>query len=506
MRLPVTPDLHINAFSGASITELESGVTNGMVEKTGGRVYLTQRPSIDIFEDAGTHVADARGRAINYWDETGGLYILNNGTLYKNSQSNAISTLPTAGTRKCRFLVLGETLILLDAENNQAFTISNSDAVAEITDTDFPPNQTPAQNLAYGGAILDKYLFVMDTKGVIYNSTLSTPATWLALDFKEAEREPDGGVYLGKHHDNIVAYGVKTIEFFYNASNSVGSPLNRRQDISYNIGCSSGESVWQDGDRSFFVGANDSGALGVFSLEQFAVKKVSNSSIDSFLTQAIVKDGFIAVGSGLSAAGHIFYLLTLYSLPSDLVPDITLVYDDTTGLWGEWETSINGLSKFPLVAWSKRYGVIERYGEGILSNGDLITLNDNLQPQDTLLGSSYIVDDYVEAGYVVEAGITGTPITMTARTGMYDAGTNRYKYPSTIKQVSDRTATTQDLTIRWTNENNSAFNTGRTVDTSLNAKLSRLGRYQRRNHEIEYSGTEVLRIEALEGDLTVGYD
>ncbi len=500
MRISAIADLQINAFASAVITEKESGITNGVVKKRGEILYLTQRPSIDVFEDAGTHIADERGRAIIYWPETAGLYILNNGTLYNNSQSSSLSTSPTAGTKKCKFLIVGETLVLLDKENGQAFTISNADAVAEITDTDFPPKQTPAISLAYGGAVLDKYLFVMDVNGVIYNSSLDDGSAWDALDFKEAEREPDGGVYLGKHHDNIVAYGVGSIEFFWDATNSVGSPLNRRQDISFQIGCSSGESVWEEADRSFFIGTNHSGALGVYTLEQFQIRKISTETIDSFLTKSIVNDGFEAMGCGVSGQGHIFYQLTIYSEPSDKNPAITLVYDDTSGFWGEWETSINDLSVFPLVDWTKRQGTIERFGEGILSNGDLITLKDNLIPQDSLLSSKYVEDGYVEAGYVEESAGTTANINLKTRTGMFDAGTNQYKFLSNLKHVADTTTTTQTLTIKWSNENNSTFTTGRTIDTSKNEKLTRLGRFRRRNHELDYSGSEVLRIEGLEGD------
>lgn len=64
MRLPVTPNLHINQFSGATITELESGMTNGVGEKRGDIIYLTQRPSIDVFADASDNSAAGRGRAI----------------------------------------------------------------------------------------------------------------------------------------------------------------------------------------------------------------------------------------------------------------------------------------------------------------------------------------------------------------------------------------------------------------------------------------------------------
>ncbi len=493
MRLPVAADLHINAFAGAGITELDSGVTNGIVEKRGEVVYLTQRPSIDISEDAGTHISDARGRGIFYWGDTSGLYIINNNKVYKGSQSNAIGTI-TAGTKKCKLLEIDDVLVLIDSENDQAFTISSGDVVAEITDTNFPPKQTPAVPLASGGAVLDNYLFVLGTNGTIYNSNLGDETTWGALDYLNAEREPDGGVYLGKHHDNIVAYGNTTVEFFYDAANTAGSPLSRRQDIAFNIGCASGESVWEEGDRAFFIGVNFSGALGVYTLEQFQPRKISTPSIDSFLTQAMVKDGFAVMGSGLSAQGHIFYILTIYTTPSDIVPDITLVYDDTTALWGEWETSINDITKFPLVAWTKRQDA-DRYGEGVLVNGDIISLNDDLLPQDTLLASIYVDDGYIDDGYITESGAVGTSITMKSRTGMFDGGTTEYKYPTGLRVIAN--SMSQDVTVRWADEEN-VFNAGYTLDLSTKDKLTRLGRFERRNFEVEYSGDASIKLEGVE--------
>ena len=399
---------------------------------------------------------------------------------------------------------MGTKLILIDTENSEAFTIVTAGTVTKITDTDFPPNQTPAVPLAYGGAVLDQYLFVMGTNGIIYNSNVGDPTAWTALDYIEAERSPDGGQYLARHGDNLVAFGVHTIEFFYNNSNTTGSPLNRRQDIAYNIGCSDGESVWEDGDRIFFIGVDSSGALDVNVLENFQIRQISPSSLSSFLTQAIVKDNYSVMGSGFSAQGHSYYILTLYTTPSDISPDLSLAYDTSTGIWGIWDTAVNGLSKFPLVHWSVRTGTSPRYGEGILSNGDLITINDNMNPQDTLLASTYVTTGYVLTGYVQTAGSSGTAITMKIRTGHYDGGVEVAKSLSDIRPVCNQTTSTQNLTIRWADENNSSFTTGEVIDMSKFNKVRRCGRFRRRNHEIEYSGTEALRLEALECNIKIG--
>jgi len=497
MRLPVLPDLHINKFSGATITEMEAGMTNAVGEKRNGITYLTQRPPIDLFDDASATISDARGRAAYYWDTASALYILNADTIYKGSYSTSLSTSPTTGTKKCKFIEVGSLLVLLDAENNEGWTITTGGSVAAIA-SNFPAT------LAYGGVSMDTYAFVLDEAGTVYNSGSNDPATWGALDFVNAARNPDGGSYLAKHHDNLVIMGPSSIEYAWNAGNPTGSTLSIRQDIQHNIGCSSGESVFEEGDRLFWIGPNATGSLSVYTMINFQINKISTSTMDSFITQAIVRDDYFAVGSGLSGQGHVYYTLTLYTTPSDIVPAITLVYDDLTGLWGPWTTTVSDHTLFPLVAWSKREGISERFGEGIMSNGDLISVNDSLNSQDTYQGATYVTTDYVQSGYVQKTADTGVVIDMVSRLGMYDGGTNKFKYQTEYRHVGDTTDASQTLTLKWSDENNSSFTTGKTTDTTKYQKMTRCGRYRRRNHELSYSGTERIRIEALEGEAEVG--
>jgi len=497
MRLSVVADLQIDKFAGPVITEYSAGMTNAMAIKEDDRTYITQRPSIDIYEQASDHVTDARGRAVFYWDLNSAQYIVNNNKIYKGSQSNVIATI-TAGVDRCKFIPMGSVLVLVDQENDQAWTISTADVVTQIIDPDFPVT------LAYGAEVLNGSLYLLDEAGTIYNSNLEDPANWNALDYIAAERDPDGGSFIGKHHDHIVAYGPKTIEFFYDAANPVGSPLNRRQDVAYNIGCHTGASVWQEGDRAFYIGVNPSGSLGVYVLERFQPRKVSKNALDSMLTIALIKDGYSVFGTGFSAHSHTFYLLTFYTAAGDVVPELTLVYDDTSGLWGPWETSIGGHVHLPIVDWSIRNGVLPRYGEGILSNGDLITLQDDLTPQDSIQGLVYMDADYVESGYVTASGTTGTAIAMKSRVGMFDGGTNKKKFVPDVNIVGDMTPSSQALTIKWSDKNSENFNAGRVIDTSVYAPLYRCGSFRRRNYQFEYAGTERLKLEAIEINISLG--
>ena len=505
MRLPVAKQLDIKAFSGGTITELEAGITNGIVQVVGEVAYVTQRPSVDVFEDAGGAGAAAKGRGIFYWPDTGSTYICNDTDIYKDTQATSISSAITTGSARCYWFPIGGVVIFTDPENDEAFSIATNDTVAAINDTDFP------STLAHGGAYLNNAIYLLSEDGTIYGSDSGDGTSWSALNFIQASRDPDGGVFMAKHHDSLLVFGYSTIEVYYDAANTSGSPLSRRQDVSYNIGCAFGPAVWEIGDRCFWVGVDAAGAFSVYVMEQFQVRKISTDSIDSFITQAFVKGGYTAWASGFSAAGHDFYLLTI-ATGDQLMTETTLCFDDTSGLWHIWDTTINDITQLPLVQWTKRYGSDSQFGQGVLQNGDVISLNDNINPVDTLLGNLYVEDgasvslNYVVDGYVQSTTGEGVNIAMSVRTGMIDGQTNKYKIPESLRFVGNRTDTAQTLTVKWSNERNDSFNTGRTMDTSTGQKIGRLGRFQRRNHELSMTGDEQFFLEAVELPLRVGND
>jgi len=497
MRIPLAVPYKINRFSGATIYELESGITNGMVNKVFDRTYVTQRPSIDVTADASATVSDQDGRGIYYWNLKTAKYFINYDTLYKNGYSTVISSGLTAGTDRCQILELGSALIILDPENNEGWSLNSSDTLSAISDADFPPNATHSATLCYGGAVLDGYVFVGDTDGNLYNSDNGSTTAWTSTSYQEAEREPDGGVYVGKHHDHIVFYGVRTTEFFYDASNASGSPLNRRQDIAYTIGCADGRSVWEAGDVHFLVGTDSPGARRVYKLQDFQLVEISPPDMSSLITQSIVKDSVLIQGSGFSANGKLFYIMTLYQLASHVVPYITLVYDDDNGIWYEWDTGINSMTKFPLMDWSIRSSG-SRYGEGIFTNGDVFTLNDNFSPTDSSLTIKILADGIVEPGIVATIPGSSDTIAMSIRSGTTDFGSWDRKFPGPLSVIGDRTSISQTLSVSWSNEDSNSFNTAKSMDLSNFKRLNRTGYFHRRNHNLSITSTDQVRLEAIE--------
>ena len=527
IRIPAVTGLNVEAFLSSTTTQLGSFIHNGMADKYSpssgnDRYYVTQRPAFNISQDASDDVADTKGRGVYYWSSTSKLYVVNDDTIYDNGYASPLATTISSGTQPVTFLELGSYLILLDAENNEGWVIDTAGNVLQMTDsgTWSDSSGAPTYNfagfptdLASGGATLDGYLFVTNDLGQVWNSGIDDPLNWSALDFIEAERESDAGIYLTKHHDNIVVLGGRTIEFFYNAGNPVGSPLNKRKDVTYNTGCACSCSVWQEGDQVLFLGMDTRGTFGVYILKNFSIERISTGTLDSLLSNSALRNEVKTLGSGMSAKGHLFYLLTTYSLDGSINPIQTFVYDITAGLWGTWDSDLPiwDFNGFPLVAWSIRTGTSPRYGEGLLANGDVITVNDTLVPEDTDVGVIYIEipsgdPGYVTAGYYEDiAGGDSANVKMIVRLGHLDNDNGNLKYIRDWRYIGDRAQNSQTLTVRWSDDDHDTFENSRTLDISTTYKLAGMGSYRRRTHELEYSGGETIRIEAVEMGVDQGY-
>ena len=127
MRIPVTTSLAIDNFSGGVINIASSSTTNAIFNKyADGRLFFTQRPSINIFEDASVTVADTKGRGIYYWNEVSARYFVNDNVVYKGDYSSPLGVNLTTGTDKVYFFEVGEYLVILDPQNNEGWTINNA--------------------------------------------------------------------------------------------------------------------------------------------------------------------------------------------------------------------------------------------------------------------------------------------------------------------------------------------------------------------------------------------
>lgn len=459
-----------------------------------------------------TPITTSRARGIYYWETESNLFIVHDASVFEATQDSVAIGSISSGTERVTILeTIGtKRLVILDAENNEGWWVNTPASAVTAIASNFP------STICHGGAILDGYLFVMDEDGVIYNSDVDDPTTFGASSFLEAERENDKGVYLGKHHDHLVAFGTRTIEFFYDAGNSTGSPLNRRQDISYRIGCASGLGVWEHSDVIYFMGSDDSGQIRIYRLVNFQLEPVSNDTLNSYLTQGLTQEGLYYALNGFAAMGHNTLILTVYTItgssPGDIVPKESIVLDELTGFLSFWDTAVAGLSEFPCMAFTKRTGgfnatAAARTGEGIMHNGDIFNINDNLVPIDTLLGSDgvYAADTYEVDIYVATSTSSGENISAIIRTGQQSFGTYTYKFENSLQLTMENLSAGETMTVKTSDNVNSNFITYGTLNLDQERKEIHVGgRFVKRNYQLEYSGAEQFFIDAMDVDVDGG--
>lgn len=199
-----------------------------------------------------------------------------------------------------------------------------------VTDGDMP---TPHQPYPL---YIDGYVLLIDANtGDIYNSDNDDPFAWTPDNFITAEISSDYAIRLFKVKNYVICLGYNSIEYFWDAGNSTGSPFSRNDSPVRNVGYVTGGC--HIGDTVYFVGQDNAQNLAVYAVNSFKVERISNAVVDRTLQTIagtvnekgqvnLSKDGFC-----LSADGHSFYVL--------VTPQTTWVYDVDEKFWYEWKGS-----------------------------------------------------------------------------------------------------------------------------------------------------------------------
>lgn len=231
----------------------------------------------------------------------------------------------------CSFLKADNTRFVIISDgtdlwvDNFAITSCN-----KVTDVDLP---TPHQPYPL---YLNGYLFLIGANsGDIYNSDNDDPTAWTASEFIQAEISSDYAIRLYKVKNYIIALGYNSIEYFWDAANTSGSPLSRNDSPFRGVGYVTGGA--QSGDTVIFVGQDDKQNLSVYSVNSFKVERISNAVVDrtlqAFNTTSNTKGSVNLNRDGeiVSVDGHNFYVL--------VAGQTTWVYDLDEKFWYEWKNS-----------------------------------------------------------------------------------------------------------------------------------------------------------------------
>ena len=497
IRIPLAVDMHMGmgdlphaTGTGGSLFPVEfmSYMKNLVADKdSNGEVHARLRPRIRsvITNTSGK----TKGRGI-FFKQSGTLYIVNDNTVYRTDYGTTVGTI-TTGASPVYWAEMADHTVLIDTYNNQGWTIDGLQNLVQIADSDFPAS------LAGGVVELNGRCYVLDRSSTLYNSASDDPTSWGALDFISAERSKDSNVFITKHHDHIVVFGQRTIEFFYDNANPTGSPLSRRSDVFYNVGAMGYDSVYTDGDVIYFLSREGVDGWGFYKLENFNLIKISKSWLDAALDRWMQVLPRMVYLSEMQGQGKRLILLNFVDRASNTIStmtyatgEATLAYDVDSGMFSLISTALytTNTSLFPVMgAGSFRNEVVPATGNNryIFPDGEIYTMDD-------------------------DANDSTTPesVDIKIRTGWQDGGTNKYKYCRSLEVVGNA-ADDVTLTLSYSDTSNldASYTVSRTVSLLADyakRKLTRLGRFVRRNFQLSATVTDDVRLSAVELEIGLG--
>jgi len=533
-----------------------TGDKRGMIIQAGNNLYFfafynNGAPSNEIWQsvDGTTWTLYQASAAYGARDSTafffGNFWVISGasaGAYYQDvwrgalNSSSQLALTPTTSCLPFSFSQTSSTItnpVLFFKTNKDAYTYNpNLATLTKITDVDYPVTTVP------GIAYLDAFFFVMDAQGRIWNSAINNPASWSALEFIPMQNEPNGGVALGKVGNYIVALGVWSTQFFWNANiPAPASPLAVNSTLDSLTGCASGDSLVQMRSTIVWIGQNKSEGRGVFMVENLIPVRISTPFVDRILEA----DNLATVRAfATGAAGHSFYVLTLVNT------NITLVYDFSLKVWTFWTSRVTIAAKVVTSLSCDAYGLVTAIANGHgFSDGDPVSISGaanlgyngavNINYVDantftyrvataltanpgsaqaagsnegyyigcgsTSFGGDYLVQHETNGG-VYQSSMNifddfGNPIDVRTKTSNWDGYTGHFKTFPDITLIGD--INPSKCLLRYTNDDYNTYSVFRALNMALSRQhLTRNGRARRRAYELRHTANTALRVIALE--------
>lgn len=342
-----------------------------------------------------------------------------------------------------------------------------------VVDADMP---TPHQPYPIE---MDGYICLIKLNtGDLYNSDNDDPTSWTAGNFISAEMNSDYAIRPVRAKNYMAILGTDSIEYFYDAANSTGSPFSRYDSAYREIGyVTGGCSI---GDSTFFVGQEGDHNVGVYMLNSFKVERVSNavvdSTIQSFASTSNTKSRVPLNKDGMcvSVDGHNFYVI--------VCDQTTWAYDIEEKFWYEWKGS-DGLGLALEASWQMYDGS----AYVAVTNRSFMSVMSPSLYQD--FGSNFIC---------------------RYTTDNVDADTFYWKNCHRLYVVADKYQNTGTSYLNVTWSDNDWGDGGNGITRQLNLfsattpAIRGLGRFRNRSWRFEYSDNYPLRLSSAYMDINVG--
>lgn len=249
------------------------------------------------------------------WVMGGVLYVVSGPTLYSVSATGQATALggTVSGDTNVSMADNGTQLCIVNGALGYIYSVTGGFQL--ITSPNFHPSDVVT--------FFDN-LFVFNWSGTnkFFISTTLDGTTYNALDFASAEVSPDNVVAVVNQQENLLVFGLKTIETWYD-SGDVNFPFNRYDGATIERGCLAPLTPIKEDNSVFFLG-ND---LIFYRLNGVVPTRISTYAIESAWSGYTKQsDAFTFV---YTWQGHKFLNVTFPSA------NATWVYDIATNTWHE---------------------------------------------------------------------------------------------------------------------------------------------------------------------------
>lgn len=313
------------AYQSASLNVDAQACLNWYLEQAQGAkpIALMPRPGEVSWADSGATVAVRGGIVLG-----SRAFVVIGGTLYEVSTLGAPTSLGTLNTTTGRVGMAGSQtqMMVVDGTYGYYLTLSTN-VLTTIVDVDF----VGADDVAY----LDG-LFIVNDPGtnVMRCSDTLAAGTWTTANFASGESDPDDITRIMVDHDELVVFGSRSTEFWYNDAGA-GFPFAVIRGSTIGRGLGALWAAVQADNSIFWLG--DDGVI--YRLNGRQPQRVSTHAIESSIRgYGLISDAFAFT---YDWDGHKFVCFTF---PSG---NGTWCFDVATGLWhqagtfglGRWNVS-----------------------------------------------------------------------------------------------------------------------------------------------------------------------
>lgn len=455
------------------------------------RFYLRPRPAA-IYAATFSPTLGVGGRGIYMLNSPSGPFVYSlsfvavGNRVYRDGNSTAVLNLATStghvGFASYISSTGVNTLVCVDGTNGYVSTDLGL-TWTQITDVDFPTPHVP------NPIFLDGYLFLAkDQTQDIYNSALDNPLSWASGDYISAEMYGDYLVGLARNGPYIYAIGQQSVEFFYDAANTSGSPLQRYSAAIVQIGGQSASATIQTDSDVYFVGSAGDGDFSLWKIDGFKAEDVGSDMVRRLLSGELLYASGEIILSVCRLSGRKLIIMSLGQ------QNRTLVYDTKANWWSEWTYGVSTSSQQKFLGSyfagsnSSRVFTIGKTNNILYAMASATSGNINDIMLDNL---SY-------------------PIICQITTLKYDFGTINRKTMSRLSVIGDPFGTLQvsspnQCTVEWTDDDYTTWSAARTLDFSkFLPSINQLGGFRRRAFRFKFYSNKFFRLEGIEVDINKG--